>query len=169
LAGHKVQFVEQSLCDYRFHARNTIDENMQKLLFEEAWIIAKYLRRNFGQISQAETSIVARRIADKGLATGVLGILRATALNQAVWDDTLIYSEPRFVALREQGGCQGAQDAFGQEELVHEIEQLLLQQDTPAISLRPISRAMRGREQKALHRSPPPRGQGPGVGRARGS
>jgi GT2 family glycosyltransferase len=33
--GHKVQFVDQSLCEYRFHCRNTIDEDMRAVLFEE--------------------------------------------------------------------------------------------------------------------------------------
>jgi hypothetical protein len=138
LAGHKVQFVEQSLCDYRFHARNTIDENMQKLLFEEAWIIAKFLRQNHEHISEAERSIMAERIADKGLATRVLGVLQATVRNEAMRDDTLIYSEPLFGAIREHAGRHRAQDAVGQRELVHEIKQLLLEESAEATTKRPI-------------------------------
>ena len=78
-AGHKVQFVDQTLCDYRVHASNSIDESVHKVLFEEAWIVVKHLQQNLRRISEVEKLIVAQRVCDKGLATRVLGILRAAS------------------------------------------------------------------------------------------
>jgi hypothetical protein len=52
-------------------------------------------------------------------------------------DDTLIYSEPLFGAIREHAGRHRAQDAVGQQELVHEIKQLLLEESAEATTKRP--------------------------------
>lgn len=87
-AGHTVRFVEKTLCEYRVHNRNTIDEDMEMLLFEEAWIVAKFLRTSFGQIGGPEERTVARRICEKGLGGRVMHILRAAEAVQ--FDDELI-------------------------------------------------------------------------------
>jgi glycosyltransferase involved in cell wall biosynthesis len=74
--GQTVRFEQQTLCDYRLHARNTIDEDVEQVLFEEAWIIVKTLRWTFGRIGDTELLSIAQRMHDKGLASRVLGILR---------------------------------------------------------------------------------------------
>ena len=76
-AGQRVHFVERTLCEYRVHTGNTIDEDMEMLLFEEAWIIAKFLPAGFGRIDGPSRLAVAQRICDKGLGGRVMHILRA--------------------------------------------------------------------------------------------
>jgi glycosyltransferase involved in cell wall biosynthesis len=100
-AGHKVQFVDQTLCDYRVHASNSIDESVHKVLFEEAWIIVKHLQQNLRRISEVEKLIVAQRSCDKGLATRVLGILRAASHVDSPLNDDLVYAEQQFVKIME--------------------------------------------------------------------
>jgi glycosyltransferase involved in cell wall biosynthesis len=123
--GQIVQFDQRTLCDYRVHARNTIDEDVEKVLFEEAWIIVKTLRRSLGRIGETELLNIVQRVYDKGLASRVLGILRILARGAAPFDDRLVYSESQFVGVIEHNHRQ---DAMKPRDLVDEIAQLVAAQ-----------------------------------------
>jgi Mg2+ and Co2+ transporter CorA len=127
-AGHKVQFVDQTLCDYRVHSSNIIDESVHKVLFEEAWIIVKHLQQNLRRISEVEKLIVAQRVCDKGLATRVLGILRAASHADSPLNDDLIHAEQQFVKIMEHTHDE-ATEMVEPGELVREMAQLGLARD----------------------------------------
>ena len=122
-AGHEVKFVEQTLCDYRVHASNSIDEDTHKVMFEEAWIVVKHLQQNLSRISEVERLIAAQRACDKGLATMVLGLLRAVKRDGSPPDEELIHTEPRFAEVMQRSR-EGAGSRVKPEQLVREIAQL---------------------------------------------
>jgi hypothetical protein len=121
-AGQRVQFVEQSLCDYRVHGGNTIDRDLRKLLFEQAWIMVKFLRRRFGGMSATDRFDVARRICDMGLATWVTGILQAVSHDAAGLDDSLVHRAPGLVAVLNDNHVE-AQDPAELGQLVDALTQ----------------------------------------------
>lgn len=121
-AGHRVEFVEQTLCDYRVHAGNTVDRDVRKLLFEQAWIMVKFLRQRFGQMSVTDRLDVSRRIRDKGLATWVTGISQAVSHDAGALDDRLLYNAPRLVAVLNDNHFE-AQDLAEPDHLVHALTQ----------------------------------------------
>jgi glycosyltransferase involved in cell wall biosynthesis len=130
-AGHKVRFVEQTLCEYRIHAMNTIDRDVENVVFEEAWIVVKFLRQSFGRIREEERLAVAQRILDKKLAGRVLAILRATAHNAVPVDDSLVYSEPHLRDIRKHGG-EHHEDVVDARKLLHDMMQLIVLSCDPA-------------------------------------
>jgi hypothetical protein len=118
-----VQFVDQTLCDYRVHASNSIDESVHKVLFEEAWIVVKHLQQNLRRISEVEKLIVAQRVCDKGLATRVLGLLRAAAQTDCPLNEELIYAGQQFVKIMEHTHDE-ATETVEPGQLVREMAQL---------------------------------------------
>lgn len=139
LAGHRVEFVEQTLCDYRIHDSNTIDEDVRKVVIEEAWIVVKILRGNFGQLREVEKLKLAQRICDKGLATRVLAILRAAVREGVPLDDRLVHREPRLGAGRDED--EPVRSEAERREFLHEIVQLVLALDPGAASVASVNRA----------------------------
>jgi glycosyltransferase involved in cell wall biosynthesis len=132
-AGQQVRFADQTLCDYRVHTRNTIDEDVTKVLFEEAWIIVKYLRLIFRRLSDGERLDVARRICGKRLASRVIGILHAS---EGVGREP-VHTEPRFAAIIEHSH-ERPEETIEPGMLVHEMARLM-----HAPGLEPLP-AMRG-------------------------
>lgn len=100
VAGHKVRFVEQTLCEYRLHDRNTIDEDWAKVIFEDAWVIARFLRRSGGQLGDAERLSLAKRVCAKGLAGKVQAMLAILARDPQPFDDATLHSDPRLAGVR---------------------------------------------------------------------
>lgn len=129
-AGQTVRFEQQTLCDYRVHARNTIDEDVEQVLFEEAWIIVKTLRWTFGRIGEPELLSIAQRMNDKGLASRVLGILRVLARGGVPFDDRLAYTQPQFVEVLEHNHPR---DKMQPGDLAREIARLVTAQDADPV------------------------------------
>lgn len=126
VAGHKIRFVEETLCEYRFHDWNTISEDVGKLLLEEAWIVANFMRLRFAQMSEGERSIAAQRILEKHLGARVLGILRTLKNASMEYDYRTIYSSSHFAALTGNiHYYDGFRASLGVTELVEEIRRLV--------------------------------------------
>ncbi len=132
-AGHRVEFIEQTLCDYRVHAGNTIDLDLRRVLFEQAWIMVRFLRQRFGRMSVAHRFEVARRICDMGLATRVTGILQAISHDPAALEDRLLYSAPGLVAVLNDNHLD-LQDLAEPGQLVHALTRSLRARDPESAS-----------------------------------
>jgi hypothetical protein len=126
LAGHDVRFLEQTLCEYRFHDSNTISQDVGKLLLEEAWIIAYFIRKRIAQISEAELAIFARRALEKHLGARVLGILRTLRSRYMEYDYRTICSNPLFAALEQNIEYYGTFGRpLGVAEVAEEMQRLV--------------------------------------------
>jgi GT2 family glycosyltransferase len=122
VAGHRMRFVEQTLCEYRLHDRNTIDEDWAKVLFEDAWIIAKFLRRTGGQLGDAERLSVAKRVCAKGLAGRVQGMLAILARDPQPFDDATLHADPRLAGVCGHDGVEPAVFMHNMAELVSAVD-----------------------------------------------
>jgi GT2 family glycosyltransferase len=132
-AGHKVRFAQQTLCDYRVHDSNTIDEDVEKVVLEEAWIVAKFMRRRYRQLSEGERLSVAQRACAKGLAGRLSGILQVMGHNDGAYeDDTTVHNDPRLAGIG--GGDAG--DRIEPGELMRQMAELMPAADPAAPEMR---------------------------------
>lgn len=109
LSGRRAEFVEASLCDYRFHDANTIRENAERLMIEDAFIVADILRMGSARFDSGECSAIDDIIAEKKIGNLVRVFRQGLTQHPHDYDYRRSYADSRFGAwLAEAGGIGNA-------------------------------------------------------------
>lgn len=117
LRGYPVHFEQTTLCDYRFHASNTIRENAIRLSTEDAFLVADALRSFQPQLSPLQLQRLLRAADEKQISSQLLAFLDAPQLLDKPFDYRDQYDDLQFAltvkrALQDAPTPDGLNDAL---------------------------------------------------------